>query len=125
MAWQVSVTIYNNTDYNLDTVNNYSPEHAIAPGESFSWTTTDPNNATALRFWQQPSVYYMQGGLNFGPEAGVYVDRGWMSDGDQSISLTADANGTSWTQTQNGGETLLTWNQFENGGQITMTFNKV
>ena len=71
-----------------------------------------------LQFW------CMQGNLSFGPEAGVYVDRGWMADNDQTISMTANANGKEWTQTSNGGETLLQWNEFENGGDITLTFNK-
>ena len=64
----------------------------------------------------------MQGGVSFGPEAGVYVDRGWMSENDQTISMTAVANGKTWTQTSNGGETLLVWNEFEQGGDITLTF---
>jgi hypothetical protein len=66
----------------------------------------------------------MQGNLSFGPEAGVYVDRGWMADNDQTIMMTAVANGKSWTQTANGGETLLAWNEFEDGGDITLTFDK-
>jgi len=66
----------------------------------------------------------MQGNLSFGPEAGVYVDRGWMSDFHQIIKMTAVANGKSWTQTANGGETLLAWNEFESGGDITLTFDK-
>ena len=66
----------------------------------------------------------MQGNLSFGPEAGVYVDRGWMADDDQTIEMIAVANGKSWTQTTNGGETLLLWNEFEDGGDISLTFNK-
>jgi hypothetical protein len=66
----------------------------------------------------------MQGNLSFGPEAGVYVDRGWMADNEQTIEMVANANGKEWTQTSNGGETLLQWNQFESGGNIILTFNK-
>jgi hypothetical protein len=47
-----------------------------------------------------------------------------MADNDQTISMTANANGKEWTQASNGGETLLQWNEFENGGDITLTFNK-
>jgi hypothetical protein len=47
-----------------------------------------------------------------------------MADNDQTIMMTADANGKSWTQTANGGETLLAWNEFEDGGDITLTFDK-
>ena len=66
----------------------------------------------------------MQGNLSFGPEAGVYIDRGWMADDDQTIEMVAVANGKSWTQSVNGGETLLAWNEFEDGGDINLTFNK-
>jgi hypothetical protein len=66
----------------------------------------------------------MQGNLSFGPEAGVYVDRGWMAESDQTIKMTAVANDKSWTQTANGGETLLQWNEFESGGNINLTFEK-
>jgi hypothetical protein len=47
-----------------------------------------------------------------------------MADNDQTIKMTADANGKSWTQTVNGGETLLAWNEFESGGDISLTFDK-
>ena len=47
-----------------------------------------------------------------------------MAENDQSIEMIIVANGKSWTQTQNGGETLLAWNEFEQGGNITLTFNK-
>ena len=66
----------------------------------------------------------MQGNLSFGPEAGVYVDRGWMADNDQTIKMTAVANGVQCVQTANGGATLLAWNLFENGGDISLTFDK-
>jgi hypothetical protein len=48
-----------------------------------------------------------------------------MADGDQSIEMVADANSKTWTQTQNGGETLLAWNEFEDGGDINLTFNNI
>jgi hypothetical protein len=47
-----------------------------------------------------------------------------MESDDQTISMTVVANGKSWTQTANGGETLLAWNEFESGGDITLTFDK-
>jgi hypothetical protein len=66
----------------------------------------------------------MQGNLSFGPEAGVYVDRGWMAEDDQSITMYADTNGKTFVQSENGGETLLAWNEFEDGGDISLRFNK-
>ena len=48
-----------------------------------------------------------------------------MAPNDQTIALSADANGTGFRQTQNGGATVLPWNDFEQGGTITMTFDKI
>lgn len=126
MTWSATLSITNNTDFNL-TVNHNSVGDltTIAPGGSWSNTTSDPNNTNALRFWQQPNQWYMQGCVAYGPMAGVYMDRGWMAPNDQTIKLTATANGTAFTQTQNGGATVLPWNGFEQGGNINMVFDKV
>ena len=123
--WQANITIQNNTDYNL-TVDGVGPgNNTIGPNSQTSWSSTEVHNTKSLLFWVTPNVWYMQGNLSFGPEAGVYVDRGWMADDDQTIQMVAVANGISWTQTQNGGATLLAWNQFEDGGDITLTFSKI
>ena len=126
MAWTAQLNITNNTDYNL-TVNHNTVGDltTISPGGSWSWTTSDPNNTNALRFWQQPNQWYMQGSVSFGPLAGVYMDRGWMAPDDQTIRLDADVNGTVFTQTENGGDTVVPWNGFEQGGTIDMKFSKV
>lgn len=122
--WQSNITITNNTGYNL-TINGVGPGNTtISPNSTTSWTSQETNNTKSLLFWVQENVWYMQGNLSFGPEAGVYVDRGWMSDTDQTIKMVAVANGKEWTQTSNGGETLLQWNEFESGGDITLTFEK-
>ena len=126
MSWQATLTINNNTAYNITvTHNNIGDLTVISPNSS--WSNTDqestPNNTNALKFWQQPNVWFMQGSASFGPTAGVYVDRGWMDPNAQTIKMTADANGKEWVQTQNGGETLLACNEFEQGGVITLTFD--
>jgi hypothetical protein len=122
--WQANVTIVNNTDYSL-TIDGVGPGNiSIGPNEQTSWSSEEVNNTKSLLFWKIQGEFYMQGNLSFGPEAGVYIDRGWQAEDDQSIEMIANANGTSWTQTQNGGETLLGWNQFEQGGDINLTFNK-
>ena len=122
--WQANITINNNTGYNL-TLDGVGPGNTtMEPNSTFSWSSTEVHNTKSLLFWVQPNVWYMQGNLSFGPEAGVYVDRGWMADNDQSIIMTAVANGDSWTQTMNGGKTLLQWNEFENGGNISLIFDK-
>ena len=129
MTWAVSVVIYNNTKYSIDIVNNDAGLLSeVSPGGQYGWTTSDPNNTNSLRFFDptvSPKTYYMQGGVSFGPEAGVYMDRGWMAPNDQSIALNAKANDTTYNQTQNGGATVLPWNDFEQGGSISMTFNPV
>ena len=124
IMWTANVTIKNNTDYNL-TIDGVGPGNTTTgPNSSTQWSSQEVHNTKSLLFWVQENVWYMQGNLSFGPEAGVYVDRGWMAENDQTISMTANANGKEWTQTSNGGETLLQWNEFENGGDITLTFNK-
>lgn len=125
MAWSATLEITNNTDYNL-TVNHNTVGDltTIAPGGNWSWTTSDPNNTNALRFWQMPGQWYMQGSVAYGPMAGVYMDRGWMAPNDQTIQLRGSVNGVNFTQKQNGGATVVPWNGFENGGTITMVFSK-
>lgn len=122
--WQANVVVKNNTDYNL-TIDGVGPGNTtLEPGQNTSWSSTEVHNSKSLLFWNTPNVYYMQGNLSFGPEAGVYVDRGWMAEDDQSITMFADANGKDFTQSQNGCETLLAWNEFEDGGDIGLRFNK-
>ena len=113
MAWTATLNITNLTDYNL-TVNHNTVGDltTIAPGADWSWTTSDPNNTNALRFWTVPGQWYMQGSVAYGPMAGVY------------IVLNADVNGTGFIQTQNGGATVVPWNGFESGGTIDMKFSK-
>jgi hypothetical protein len=127
MCWVATLQINNNTDYNIDVVHN-QPEGLLVtlqPGQSgWSWSTSDNNNTIALRFWQQPNTYFMQGSVSYGPTAGVWVDRGWMDPNAQTIKMTANANYNIFTQTTNGGKELLAWNQFEQGGTIQLTFDK-
>lgn len=148
--WQSNITIINNTGYNL-TIGGVGPGNiTIDSNSQTSWSSEEVHNTKSLLFWITPNVWYVQGNLSFGPEAGVYVDRGWMADNDpyirnnlgkyasrnssflpwlskfdQTIDMVADANGKTWTQTQNGGETLLAWNEFEQGGNISLTFTGV
>lgn len=121
--WQANISIQNNTDYNL-TVDGVGPGNTtIGPNSGTQWSSEEVHNTKSLLFWVEPNIWYMQGNLSFGPEAGVYVDRGWMADGVQSIKMLAIANSKSWVQTVNGGETLLAWNEFESGGDISLTFD--
>jgi len=122
--WQANVTIINNTEYNLSIEGVGPGNTTIGSNSQTSWSSSEIHNTKSLLFWDTPNVWYMQGNLSFGPEAGVYVDRGWMAENDQTIKMVSVANGKSWTQTQNGGETLLAWNEFEEGGDIELTFEK-
>jgi len=121
--WQAKVTIYNNTDYNLSITGVGPGNEDISGGEQITWTSTEVNNTKSLNFWHTKDVFYLQGNLSFGPEAGVYVDRGWMAADDQSIKLTTNANETTYIQIDNGGKEILQWNQFEQGGTIVLTFD--
>lgn len=124
-AWEATLTINNNTSYNITVNHNTTGDlTTIEPGQSWSWSTSDPNNTNALRFWQTPNVWFMQGSASYGPNAGVWVDRGWMDPNAQSIKMTANANGTVFVQTANGGKEILQWNQFQQGGEIVLTFDK-
>ena len=125
MTWQANLTITNRTLYNITvTRNNTGDLTTIAPGADWSWSTSEVNNTLALKFWTTPNVWYMQGSVAFGPEAGVYMDRGWQAAGDQSISLTGTVNdGIKFLQKQNGGATVVPWNGFEQGGTIVMRFD--
>ena len=127
MNWSATLTITNNTDYNLTVNHNVAGDLAtIPPGDSWSDSTYDlNNNIISLCFWNVPNQWYMQGSLACGPKAGVYMDRGWMAPTDQTIKLVADANGIAFEQTQNGGATVLPWNDFEQGGSMSLTFAKI
>jgi hypothetical protein len=125
MSWEARLTIHNYTDYNITVTHNTTGDLVtISPGQGWSTTTSEVNNTNALKFWQQPNVYFMQGSVSFGPTAGVWVDRGWMDPNGQTIKMTANANDTIFVQTTNGGKELLAWNQFEQGGTIDLTFEK-
>ena len=125
MSWQATLKINNNTDYNITVTHNTTGDlTTVAPGQSWSNTTSEVNNTNALKFWQQPNVWFMQGSASFGPTAGVWVDRGWMDPNGQTIKMTAQANDATWLQTSNGGKEILAWNQFEQGGTIELTFDK-
>ena len=124
MSWSATLNITNNTAYNLTVNRNTVGDLAtIPPGGSWSNTTADPNNTNALRFWSVPNQWYMQGSVAYGPQAGVYMDRGWQAPTDQTVKLTAAVNATAFSQTQNGGATVVPWNGFEQGGTIDMKFD--
>jgi len=127
MSWAAKLTINNNTDYNIDVVHN-QPEGTLGTvqaGETgWVWSTNDINNTIALKFWQQPDVFFMQGSVAYGPTAGVWVDRGWMEPEAQTITMNANADGTVFVQSTNGGKEILAWNEFEQGGSIELTFTK-
>lgn len=132
MVWQATLTINNNTDYNIDVVHN-NPQRVLTtliPGQSsWNWDTSDNiNNTITLNFWQQQNNIFLQSSVSFGPEAGVYADRGWMSPDTQTIELRTHMEGTlsvQSIQTENGGEELLTVKQFSKGGTIELTFNNI
>jgi hypothetical protein len=124
MSWSLEIKITNNTKYKIDVVNNsLGLLGTVKPGAVWiSDSLTDPNNANALRFWQTDNIWYMQGGISAGPEAGVYVDKGWESP--TTITAAWDANGQLWTQSGNGGLEILPWDGFTEGGLVSVTFDE-
>mgnify|MGYP007090457353 FL=1 len=127
-GFDVNVKIQNNTQYNIVVAGNGEGNNPtgdfIAPGAPYTWKSVENSNHN-LYFNSPDSPYpatpYLSGSVSFGPTSGVYADRGWMSD--QSISMIAVAGGVTFTQTENGGDQILSWNQFEQGGDISLTFN--
>jgi len=120
MSWSATLVIINQTEYNITVT--HVPYVTIAPDNIWTWTTAEINNTEALKFWQEPGNYYMQGSVAFGAEDGVYVDRGWQAENDQSIAMTCTVNDKVFRQTENGGATVVPRNGFESGGTITMIF---
>ena len=125
MSWALRIKTTNNTKYKIDVVNNSLGLLAtVQPWAIWiSESLTDPNNANALRFYETDNIWYMQGGISAGPEAGVYVDKGWESP--TTITATWDANGQIWTQSGNGGLEILAWDQFTEGGLVSVTFDEI
>jgi len=122
--WQANVTINNNTDYHITIAGDGPGDGNVNPNGATQWSSTEVHNTKSLSFWMEGEPVHMQGNLSFGPEAGVYVDRGWMAADDQTVKMTAVVPGKTWTQTSNGGEEILAWNEFTDGGDITLTFDK-
>jgi hypothetical protein len=124
MSWALQIKITNNTNYKIDVVNNSLGLLATVETGAvwISKQLTDPNNANAIRFFVTDNEWYMQGGISAGPEAGVYVDKGWESP--TTITALWDANGIKWTQTGNNGYEILAWDHFTKGGLVSVTFNE-
>lgn len=124
MSWSATLRIHNRTtEYSITVTHNTTGDLAtVAPGDDWEWTTSDVNNTLALKFWSTPNVYYMQGSVAFGPEAGVYMDRGWLAPDQQDMTLAGHYPGGDYLQTQNGGHTLLPWDGFQQGGTLDMNF---
>jgi hypothetical protein len=119
---QTQVWITNNTNYNL-TIDGEGPGNTIiGPQSSTRVLSDESNNSKNLLFWLQPNLYYMEGSLKFGTSTGVYVDRGDLPINDQLITLQTNIGDTQWTQSTNGGNTLLKPSEFSSGVDITLIF---
>lgn len=120
--WTSNVSITNNTDYVLEMRNSFLGHVTISPnGGSFNWTTSDSPNTSRLGFFiignDNPEF---QGGLYFGEDCGVWVDRGYMES--PSVILNASANDQTYVQESNGGNTIL--EDYSSGGNISLVFNR-
>jgi outer membrane protease len=115
MAWIANCKITNNTDYSIILDNG-----EVDPQSEYTWSSEAERNVCFFKLTND-GVIDVQGNFSFGAQSGVHVDRGWMQE--QTISMTAEAGEKVWTQTANGGHTLLAYNEFEEGGDIHLTFN--
>ncbi len=126
-GFDVDVKMTNNTDYYI-TISGKGPGNTsapIAPGANYSWSSTETYNTKTVFFWDNSSASgtpLSQGNISFGPTAGVYLDRGWLPEDQQSFSMDSVSNGVVFNQSTNGGKQVLAWNEFENGGDITITY---
>jgi hypothetical protein len=124
--FMVNLMIANNTKYMIDVmINTNIRQTLILPNTQFSWTTDLTKDARTLLFRDptSPAIPYMQGSVSFGPDAGVYIDRGWMNS-TADITLNGDVNGTTFVQSgaNDPGTTVVPWSEFNSGGKINMTF---
>jgi hypothetical protein len=63
----------------------------------------------------------MQSAINF--TNGVYIDRGDLPE--QTISLIGNVNSTKYSQTTNGGQTVVPASEFTEGGTVSMIFSDI
>lgn len=125
--FNAQVSIKNSTSYQLNvTANgtgNCTGTKTIAAGSTYTcdatYTSDGSHNTLALILYTNGSAF-MQGGLAFSELGGLWFDRGWLPANAQNIKGFVNANGVTFTQTQNGGKQVLQWNQFEDGGSINV-----
>jgi hypothetical protein len=72
---------------------------------------------------QQPLILYSQVAVVM--DGSYFLEWKWLCTEHRipAINLTADVNGQQYTQSKNGGATVVPWNGFEQGGTINMTFD--
>jgi len=121
--WQANVSITNNTDFKITFNNPFISEQVILAYESYVWDTTNSPNTTSLKFWiTEGGQVEFQGGLTFGVDCGVWVDRGYMEN--PIVIMDCQDNDFFVTQESNGGITIV--ENFDKGGNISLTFkNKI
>jgi hypothetical protein len=123
MAWQTQITINNRTGYAAQIKSGDAVVADVAADSSHDWTTTTQDQVITVVLKDGSNVEKLQGTISFGPDRGLYFDRGSMSGDAQDITLGASVNvGTLYTQSRNGGETVLPWSQFASGGQISASW---
>lgn len=127
----VQASIVNNTKYPMvisgeGAGNTLTP---VNPNSTYSWRSTDTYNTKEIKFMDTDGkTVFLLGEVNFGPTAGVYVDRGWMAT--QTIEMVAKVTPTegetaTFTQSTDGGKTIIPWDGFVNGGIIDLQFSMI
>jgi len=154
MTWTTEIHVKNETKYLSSVILNGDQIVAhIAPQNAlfWSWTSTDQSDALALQFYLPPEpqpfvpqpevldadgnpvfvpppireaapiVIVMQSAINF--TNGVYIDRGDLPE--QTISLIGSVNSTNYSQTTNGGQTVVPASDVMQGGTVNMIYSDI
>jgi hypothetical protein len=128
MTWLTELHIKNETKSTIVVkLNNNQPAGIIAPHNEllWSWTSQNTNDAFTLDFVEdasvKPPVVVMQSSITFAD--GVYIDRGDLPE--QTISLIGNVNSTNYSQTTNGGQTIVPASEFTEGGTVNMIYSDI
>jgi len=128
MTWLTELHIMNGTQFSAVVKrNNGLAAGSIAPNNElfWSWTSENKSDTFTLDFIkyveEEPPVVVMQSSITFAD--GVYINRGDLPE--QTISLVGNVNSTNYSQTTNGGQTIVPASEFTEGGTVNMIFSDI
>jgi len=133
--WQFqNVTIVNNTPFDAQVMGGTVATTVIKAKTSFTTQSSSVNNTWAIQFANvnpdyptkpNSSVIPLSGSIAFGPNAGVYIDRGWMQEGTSTeynpVLSGPNAISTSYVATDYNGNFIQSGTQTTNDGRMSYT----